>query len=120
MKRLKRYRYPLIGFALLVLLLVGWTRFQIESTSSRINANFAKIKKGMTQEEVYSLLGDLPSRYTSFPSGSNNPGGRTAVWVSSEPPWAASETWIIVEFDKSNRVEKADMELEKRSLKERF
>jgi outer membrane protein assembly factor BamE (lipoprotein component of BamABCDE complex) len=120
MKRLRRAHYTLIGLALLVLLGAGWIPFQTDSTSSRINsANFAKIKKGMTKEEVYAILGkplfNFSCGFARFSADS---------WSSfreDKPcPWVPNRTGIMVIFDEEGFVEKADLTIEKRSWKERF
>jgi outer membrane protein assembly factor BamE (lipoprotein component of BamABCDE complex) len=140
MKGLRRYRYPLIGFTLLVSLGAGWTILQSFPTPpSRINlANFAKIKKGMTQEDVHAILGrpgitcgsirsNAPHFVFKFNPQEDHPipGERQddEAWFSSFdelPPWVPNRITIRVYFGYEGLVEKADLIIEKRSLKERF
>jgi outer membrane protein assembly factor BamE (lipoprotein component of BamABCDE complex) len=119
MKRLKRYRYSLIGLALLVLLAAGSTILQNFSTPSRINsANFAKIPKGMTQEEVLAMIGK-----PLFTFGKREGANEWWIWTNRSEnlfPWEGNNIDISIDFDENGRVEKADLTIQKRNLKERF
>jgi hypothetical protein len=117
MKHLKRYRYLLIGLGLLVLLLAVWNGL---STSPRINeANFAKIKKGMTLEEVDGMLGTHDYLLSPLTSGFTS--GITSIWFESRnsPWWVADNRYIMVRL-KDGRVTDASLRVETRSLKDRF
>jgi len=120
MKRLRRYHYLVIGVALLVLIGIGWIVLQNFSTPSRVNAaNFSKIKEGITEEEVYDILGKPWKPYfrdDPFTSG-------VAIWLTEMddlPPWVPNNTQIAVYFDTNGRVVTKEIVDIKRSWKKRF
>jgi hypothetical protein len=113
----------LIGVALVVLLGAVWNGLQYFSPSSPINsANFAKIKKGMTCEEVHAILGK-PEPIPGWKDTWGDP--PLGVWESIDsqdpPPWVFSYTRITIIFDETGRVVTgAELIIEERSWEERF
>jgi hypothetical protein len=109
MKRLKRFGYVLLGFSLL------WAVWTILQTYSRFNSkDLSKLKKGMTRQEVYAIIGK-PRRAGNKSSD---------LWASFKdnlpPPWVANHTLIIIRYNENDQVEEIDLKIEKRSWKERL